>query len=154
MSTVRLRARVPSAVPLFTAVYKNHRLAWHKQGTDGSAKCDACYSPGGAHQVIGVVFSISLEEKRDLDRIEGLGVGYSCNQIRIEAANGVRLTALTYQALRIGKSLKPYHWYKEHVLRGAREHLLPDAYIRAIESVESIDDPQTWRHATELGLYA
>ncbi len=32
------------------------------------------------------------------------------------------------------------HWYKEHVLRGARENGLPDHYVRKIELTHSIDD--------------
>ena len=35
---------------------------------------------------------------------------------------------------------KPYHWYKEQVVQGAREHGLPEGYIKKIADVESIPD--------------
>jgi len=37
---------------------------------------------------------------------------------------------ITYFATDIEKSVIPYHWYKQHVLRGALEHNLPRDYIK------------------------
>jgi hypothetical protein len=37
-------------------------------------------------------------------------------------------------------SLKPYHWYKDFVVSGARENNLPRDYIKLLEREESIDD--------------
>lgn len=46
----------------------------------------------------------------------------------------------------INDSLRPYHWYKEYVLRGAREFGLPGRYIDDfIESVASVEDPNARR---------
>jgi gamma-glutamylcyclotransferase len=36
--------------------------------------------------------------------------------------------------------MKPYHWYKEFVVRGAEEHGLPAGYIVGIRAVESQED--------------
>lgn len=58
-----------------------------------------------------------------------------------------------YYATRIKDSMKPFHWYKQHVLVGARENGLPADYIAKIEAVESIDDPRGRRHKREMAIY-
>jgi hypothetical protein len=61
---------------------------------------------------------------------------------------GRRRKVLTYLAISdyIDDSLKPYGWYKDFVLAGAREHGLPPEYIAEyIQSVEAIDDPKKTR---------
>ncbi|WP_235272578.1 MULTISPECIES: gamma-glutamylcyclotransferase [Halomonadaceae] len=49
--------------------------------------------------------------------------------------------------------MRPYMWYKHHVVAGAREHGLPAAYVRALESIEARTDPDNERHARELVLH-
>jgi hypothetical protein len=49
--------------------------------------------------------------------------------------------------------MKPFHWYKEHVVRGAKEHNLPAEYIKTIEAVESVPDPDPKNHGKELSIY-
>ncbi|MCB1859244.1 MAG: gamma-glutamylcyclotransferase [Gammaproteobacteria bacterium] len=154
MSTLRLQARIPSAVPLYTAVLKRHRLKWHKQGSDGSAKCDCCYTGIPNHRVIGVVYVIASSQKPILDQYEGLGEGYEGRQVWVEKADRTKSYVATYHAIRINPSLRPFHWYKEHVLQGAREHQLPTDYRREIEAVPSIPDPVPGRHARELAIYS
>jgi hypothetical protein len=39
------------------------------------------------------------------------------------------------------------------VLHGAREHGLPVDYIRRIEAVDSMADPDADRHAVECAIY-
>ena len=56
------------------------------------------------------------------------------------------LRVLTYQALRVRPDLAPYHWYRDYVLFGAREHGLPAPYVDAIARVPSVDDPDPARH--------
>ena len=46
-------------------------------------------------------------------------------------------------------SLKPYHWYKQYVVAGAKEHLLSPEYIAGLEKVESVNDPNRAREARE-----
>jgi hypothetical protein len=60
---------------------------------------------------------------------------------------------LTYIATNKRLGLTPYHWYKEHVLIGAREAGLPANYIRAVEAVASVDHPQHSRAEKEARLY-
>ena len=161
MSTGRLRARVPSARAQGRGLLPNHVLRWHKIGRDGSGKCDvvpadSLHAPdasdvsvasaapaeldlsGTSNVVWGVLYDVPWAEKPTLDAAEGLGVGYFEKQVRIVTDDGECL-ASTYHANpdRTDASLRPLDWYKDHVVRGAREHGLPADYIRSLEEVET-----------------
>lgn len=149
----RLRARVPSARFVAVTELPAHRLRFHKSAGDGSAKCNAEDTGHSGDRVMGVVYEIADAEKSDLDRHEALGFGYDEKQVELKTEQGT-LHAWMYYATRINNSLKPFHWYKDHVLIGARENGLPADYIAQIEAVESIDDPKPERHARELSIYS
>lgn len=152
MSHRRLQARVPSARFVAVAELPSHRLRFHKSAGDGSAKCNAEETGNPDDRVIGVVYEIDDAEKPDLDRHEALGFGY--DEKKVELATGSdRLQAWMYYATRIDQALKPFHWYKDHVLIGARENGLPAEYVAQIEAVESVDDPKPERHSRELSIY-
>ncbi|MDX1459036.1 MAG: gamma-glutamylcyclotransferase family protein [Marinobacter sp.] len=153
MSHRRLQARVPSARFVTTAELRAHRLRFHKAAMDGSAKCDAEETGNPEDRVLGVVYEIDDAEKPDLDRHEALGRGYDEKHVELISGKGL-LGAWMYYATRINESLYPFHWYKDHVLTGAREHGLPADYVAEIETVISIDDPRPGRHARELAIYA
>ncbi|WP_421858661.1 gamma-glutamylcyclotransferase family protein [Marinobacter salarius] len=153
MSHRRLRARVPSARFVAVTELPAHRLRFHKSAGDGSAKCNAEDTGHSGDRVMGVVYEIADAEKSDLDRHEALGFGYDEKQVELKTEQGT-LRAWMYYATRINNSLKPFHWYKDHVLIGARENGLPADYITQIEAVESIDDPKPERHARELSIYS
>jgi len=153
MSSPRLIDRVPSARFMSIGKIAGHQLRFHKKSKDGSAKCDAEHTQNPGHFIWGVVFCISASEKEALDRIEGLGHGYDEKTVTVILENGDHLEAKTYYAIQKDASLKPYHWYKEHVLRGARENQLPFDYISIIESVQSVTDHDQERQTKELSIY-
>ncbi|MGR7921394.1 hypothetical protein ACU6RQ_09845 [Zobellella denitrificans] len=49
----------------------------------------------------------------------GLGYGYDQKEVEVTTDQG-SLISLMYFATRVNPALKPYRWYKEHVLVGAR----------------------------------
>jgi len=154
MSIRRLLARISSAKKLGIAKLHGHELKFHKiSEKDNTAKCDAYETSDPMHNVIGVVFKIQSNEKAVLDKFEGLGHGYEEKYVYVELEEGNLIEVFTYYAIKIDSALKPFHWYKEHVLIGAQENGLPEAYIRKIESVESIDDHDDERHEMELMIY-
>lgn len=154
MSIRRLRLRVPSASCIGTGMLKGHELRIHKQSSrDGSAKCDAVAVTDPDLHVYGVVYRIDEAEKSGLDRAEGLGFGYEQNNVLIEMVNGSGIQAFCYFATDINPQLKPLDWYREHVLRGAKENNLPEAYIRSIEAVEAVVDENEMRRERELSIY-
>ena len=137
MSSARLRQRTPSAHAIGSASLPGHALRWHKLGRDGTGKCDIVRCAEGADEIVwGVLYEIAMAEKELLDRIEGLGIGYSETQVRVTTASGSEW-ALTYEAKpdRIDPALKPRPDYKAHVLAGAVEHGLPAHYVAALRQV-------------------
>lgn len=154
MSTPRINKRIDSATVVATAQLYQHSLQFHKKSVDGSAKCDIMHTMNPDDIVHGVVFEILASEKHVLDRYEGLGSGYNEKQVSIILPYGESVSATTYYATHIDASLSPYHWYKEHVLRGAREHALPAEHITAIEAIASVPDPDQDNHVKELSIYS
>ncbi len=153
LSSRRLLARTPSARCLTRASLSGHQLRFHKIGRDGSAKCDA-YATGRAQdQVWGVVYRLDQAEKPLLDQAEGLGAGYVEKTVRLTTEDGRSLQAFTYCATRIDPGLKPFSWYREHVLRGAQERGFPAAYCASIAAQETRPDADEARHARELAIY-
>ena len=154
MSMRRLRARVPSARKVAVATLPGYQLLFHKKSErDGSAKCDASETGISTDVVYGVLFDIQTSEKILLDCAEGLGVGYAERMIRLYTKNKPAPLALAYVAISIDPTLKPFHWYKEHVVRGAVENRLPKNYLEMIQCIESIPDPNSQRSARELRIY-
>ncbi len=153
MSTPRIRQRIASATAVSAARLHEHSLRFHKKSVDGSAKCDILHTGDDEDVVHGVLFNIDVRDKRVLDGFEGLGNGYEEKPVEVYQPDGCVVVATTYYATHIDASLQPYHWYKEHVLRGAREHALPSGHIAVIEAVESIDDPDAGNHSAELSIY-
>lgn len=154
MSVPRLRARCPSAIPVATAYLNGHDLRFHKESSvDGSAKADAYHTDDPKHGVYGVVFEIPVDERPALDAAEGLGAGYESKQVILQLADGREAVAFLYYATQINPQLQPYDWYKQHVLHGANEAGLPEAYQTEIAGVAAIPDPDEERHMRELSIY-
>jgi hypothetical protein len=131
-----------------------HDLRFHKSGSDKSAKCDAYFTSKTTDVIHGILFDIDPIEKPALDKVEGLGFGYDEKLITITNDAGHTATAITYFATRIDVNLKPYSWYLNHVLIGARESLLPLDYIELkIASIEAIDDSDRLRDAKERAIH-
>ncbi|MCU0093418.1 gamma-glutamylcyclotransferase [Pseudomonas koreensis] len=154
MSISRLRARVSSAVALGCFSLSRHDLRFHKASKDGSGKCNAYFTSNSDDVVYGVLFEIDQVEKLILDRAEGLGHGYDEKEVIVTAADGSLLSAVTYVASDFDDSRRPYTWYVNHVVIGAREALLPVDYIRTkISSIEAVEDADEWRDAKERAIY-
>ena len=155
MSASRLKKRVPSAERIGLYSLKGHDLRFHKiSKKDGSGKCDAYFTDRSDDIVIGTLFEIDSEEKRALDLAEGLGYGYEGKEVILQSQTGDEIKAATYYATKIDKSLKPYSWYLNHVLVGAKESELPTEYIEKIQAIESIQDSNKDRDAKERAIHS
>ena len=153
LATPRLLQRIPEAQLHHVAILNSHRLVWHKNDKGQSGKCDIQVTDNHTDQVYGVIYQISEADKETLDYYEGHGFGYLSKHVDVTTLSGNRLQALTYYAIDIDIIQQPYHWYKEHVLRGAREHNFPAEYIAMIDAQESIDDDDKKRIQRELEIY-
>ncbi|TVR26077.1 MAG: gamma-glutamylcyclotransferase [Balneolaceae bacterium] len=153
MSLQRLRERLPDAEYLGSHTLINHDLRFHKIGQDGSGKCDAFYTRNPDDYILGVLYEISVSDKRTLDNKEGLGYGYSDKNVTLFDGSGRKTEAFTYFATGVDPSLKPFSWYKQHVLKGAREASFPESYKEKIDAVKEIRDPDKQRAARQLSVY-
>ena len=153
MSVRRLQSRISTFHIVGCAKLEEHTLKFHKKSRDGSGKCDAAYMGCRTDIVFGVVFEITISQLHLLNKIEGLGNGYEQKKVPVITEDGDVLDALTYYATDIDSSLKPYEWYKKHVLFGANEHGLPANYIATVEEFDAISDFNKKRQEEELGIY-
>jgi len=153
MSLSRLRERTPSAMRLASCTLNNHALRFHKAGKDGSGKCNAFETGNPKDFVMGALFEICSGEKPALDQAEGLGFGYDEKMVLLTDGSGGRVEALTYYATSINEVLKPYSWYKHHVLVGARESVLPLPYVAEVQLIASWEDPDRERDARQRAIH-
>lgn len=138
---LRLKQRVPSARLVGVVKHSRYSLCFHKKSIDGSVKCNLLNTGNASDFIYGAIYTIKAEHKKDLDKFEGKGFGYEDKQIQLQYG-GREYTCFTYlaQSSYIVDELKPYHWYKQLVILGARYLQFPELYISAIETVESIED--------------
>ncbi len=153
MSEKRLKARLKKIKKIGIGILYEHKLLFHKTGKDKSGKCDAFYTGNKDDFIYGVLYEIDDSDKKVLDDIEGLGSGYNDKKVLIKMLKGEVAEAFTYYAISIQKGLKPFKWYKNHVLVGALENNLPKQYIEFIKNVESIPDLNKHREYIETSIY-
>ena len=162
MSERRLRDRVSSAKVIGTGVLQNYCLTFNKCSSDGSGKCTI--EPCKSGRVYGVLFEIKKKQEKCLDKVEGLCKGYKDRKVSIKIRNykqpetyECRTTLCdvkTYQATNPSQNLKPYFWYKQHVLVGAIEQNLPPWYIHRLIQVKAKKDTRPKDVKRELNIYS
>ena len=146
--------RCPTAEKKSNCKIKKHRLRFWKKSRDGSGKCYIEYTGNDEDVVYGVLFSIDEIDHGYLSREEGAtsqNSGYKEEKVSVITVDG-EVEAFTYTINgedKIDKTRKPYHWYKEQVVQGAKEHGLPEDYIKKIKDVESIPDQDQEREKDE-----
>ena len=154
ISSRRLKNRVETARVISSGILGKHKLVFHKKSKDGSGKCDAYYTNKPKDKIYGVIYSIHKKDLNKLDSVEGCGRGhYKNKEVVIKCFNGETVNAFTYCAENIVEGLKPYLWYKYHILYGAVENNLPSQYISFIDSVNANVDPDVNRVTVELSIY-
>ncbi len=143
MHPARLRERISSCRFVDVIESKGWELKCHKRSKDGSGKCNMVATDKTANRVYGVLYELPEEEKANLDAAETVGYGYHDKTIKIPVYG----EAFTYLADSeyIDDSLKPYTWYKEFFVEGAKYHGLPEGYIEFLEAIETIQDENATR---------
>lgn len=148
MLTGKLRVRSPSARLLGIARLEKFALQWNKRSRDGSGKCSINETGRPEDLVWGVVYEMSGDDKRALDRFEGLGKGYSEREV-VVLLNGSATPVPAYYATDIDAATQPYDWYKEQVIAGALQHGLPAEYVGLLKATTCVVDPDPNRAARE-----
>lgn len=152
LSRKRIELRVGEVEVLGIARLTGHEFRFHKAGRDGSAKADA-FETGRASDVVwGVVYGMTEAAKRELDRYEGLGRDYLEREAVVVGVDG-KMSVRVYHAhpSRIVASVRPFDWYRDWVVLGARAHRLPEEYIERIARHPVVEDPDPVRAGRERG---
>jgi hypothetical protein len=153
LSSQRLLQRLPAAGIGDVAILRHHQLCFRNNIQGGSGKCDIEFTGNPEDIVYGIIYLLSEPEKQTLDGYETAGFGYLDKLVEVYTQDGATIEAVTYYAGSNDGMHPPYHWYKQHVLRGALEHSFPAEYIAAIEAVHSIEDPSPEQTSNELVIY-
>jgi len=87
--------------------------------------------------VLGVVYRCGPESLDILDEYES---GYERRRVTVVDDRGEKLEALAYVAIpgNVVGDRTPEAEYLQRVVRGARQHGLPETYIRMIETVANV----------------
>ena len=123
-STVAGRARLPG-----------YRLAFTRYSTKRKGGvADIVAEPEA--EVWGVLYDVDDEGMASLDAFEGVPRAYRRETVTVTDDEGVEREAQTYIAHRTGE-FAPGREYLDLIVTGAREHGLPDEYIRSVEAVKT-----------------
>jgi len=153
MSSKRFASRFQNYERLNIGILHHHQLRFHKSSNDVSGKCDTFETGDENDRIYGVLYKINRDDENKLNRLEGYRYGYDKKKVDIANLKGDITEATTYYATNIDETLKPYNWYKYHVLYGAIENDLPYDYISKIESVDCEIDTDSERVLKELSIY-
>lgn len=152
----RLRRRTPSCEAVGVAELPGYALRFHKRGRPcGSGKCDAYFTGDPEDRVHGVVYRLDPRERRALDDCEGLGFGYEMRWTQLRC--GPALYEVFFYVARpphVDPGARPFSWYRDLVLHGARYHGLPAGYCARIADTGCSPDPDQRRHAEHQEILA
>lgn len=107
-----------------------YRLVFNKNLGNGLTAANII--PDVHSAVWGVIYLCSPEAFKEMDRYEGIGGGhYEHDSVEVITDTGERFKALTYVAGEdfVVQGGSPRKDYLERILKGAREHKLPEDYI-------------------------
>lgn len=134
---LRLQARIPSARLCGTIALPGHRLSFDKRGRDRSGKCTIEPSPQAVLHA--AVYALRRDQRPILDRIES---GYVPRRLEPVTVAGRRCRPFTYVAdpIHIDSGLRPFDWYLDLVVAGARFHGFPMGYLTALQRTPTTPD--------------
>jgi cation transport regulator ChaC len=104
------------------------RLAFNKRGASGEVYANIAPASSG-EVVIGVVYRWDEESRKKMARREG---GYAQAIVEVLTDAGDRLKAVTFIAQNTCEEGQPSSDYLDTIVRGARQHGLPEEYIEQV----------------------
>jgi len=134
MNTERLQepGRAPSAKPLCRAKLPNKRLVCNKKSRDCSGKANLIDNTEDT--VWGVLYEIDSAELDKLDKAERC---YTRKRLDVITDQDSSVKAYVYVSSELTEDARPYDWYKELMVKGAREHGLPASWVEYLEQLPS-----------------
>ncbi len=130
MDPARLTERISRTAEATIGRLSDYRLAFNKAAQLGGVYANIVASPGDL--VWGVVYTCTDPELSELDKREGLPSGhYYRSVVNVTLADGSIVEALAYVACEAHVVAEgvPSPAYLRHIVHGAREHGIPEAYV-------------------------
>jgi hypothetical protein len=137
----RLKARISLTDQFHIAKLEGATLTFNKPADDGSAKANIRFTDNTDSIVYGVLYELPKDAWGEIRKLEVEKFGYK--DINIEViTNSEKIAARTffYDGVYCTHKVKPYTWYLNLILAGAKYHKFPKAYIKAIEDNITIVD--------------
>lgn len=152
--STRLTARCPSARVVGVAMTDGWTVSFTKPGGDGSGKAGLVRNNGTAHP--GVVYELAADEMPMLDRIEGVGHGYTREQeFKVTMVDdGNRVSTATYMPQHHDRALIPFDWYLALCIAGATENSFDQQVLAAFKATPFQPDVEDHRPARLAGIDA
>jgi len=117
---------------------RDYRLTFDKPAGDGSGYANI--QPCQGETVYGVLYRLTRDELKRLDRYEGVPTGhYYRGKVEVVACDGSIVEAETYFACKTKKGLKPRRDYLQHLVYGAEKHKLPDEYVEKLRKTPTFE---------------
>ena len=119
------------AEPPRLARLPGYRVAFNMRGENGQVYANIV-RPGD--HVLGVIYSCDSQALEKLDEFE---TGYRRERVEVVDESGASVEVVTYMAEpeNVMDGGKPSAEYVQRILRGGRQHGLPEAYLRMIETL-------------------
>ena len=159
MSADRLKKRINSACKVGIGELKDYEIVCNKISDDKSLKFNI--EPSEGSQVYGVVYCVSESDLPKLDEFEGAlhGNKHYIREMMTIIYNGEEQQAVTYictctENIYNSGENKPYSWYVQHALTGAREAGLNEDYIKIYIDIKYKEDANKERAERELKIYS
>jgi cation transport regulator ChaC len=92
-------------------------------------------------EVIGVLYKLTDKQLLILDDYEGvLSNQYKRDSVNVRDEKKQSIKAITYIATDCGSVLKPYRWYLDYLIRGAKQHNFPEEYQKMLQDLETVSN--------------
>lgn len=144
MLNQRLLERVPSSLYIESVKLNGYQLDFSVKGIDGSGKCNMRYTGRSEDHVHAAVYHMAKEEKVLLDAFEG--DSYAVEILTVEGRQTHEVFVYLGKPEYLDSTLKPFCWYRDIVLHGARSREYPETYLQTIAAVEAERDTDENRH--------
>lgn len=149
----RLAERIGDFETLGRITLTTWRLSFNKRGNDDSAKANLIPTADPDRYAMAALYRVSRDAQAALDRCEGRGRGYEILTVDLPGHEVPAITYVSPLEWQDGE-LSPYDWYRDLVVRGARYHGFPDAYVERLAAHPARFDPdagRSRRHRVLLG---
>jgi cation transport regulator ChaC len=133
MSRTQVEQRAGAPAEERVARLDNYELNFDKVARGGTGMANLL--PAEGKTVWGVLYRVSEQQMRALDRFEGVPEHYRRSEVNVIDADGNRIGAQVYLARKVRKGLKPDRVYLARILQGAEEHALPAEYIAQLKKI-------------------